>query len=207
MGIVIAAVAVIVVGIVLFAAKGLMLQATKGPAPKASRPAASTSGPKLKIHWLVARSGVDKGKAWHIGARRVTIGRGPSNFVQLKDSSVSRVQCQVVPDGDGLSVIDMTSANGTFVNGKAVRKHVLADGDLLRLAKTEQEYKRTGDFDNAAFERKEAGNASRNTTRAVAGLKRLAEAEEHLLRAGGDIPTAAEAMGVSLDEFKSLIAE
>ena len=166
----------VIVTLGILAVVGLALLALKlkreGAKPLPAPPAA-----KEKLHWLVARSGLDQGRSWHIGSRRVTAGRGPNNFIQLKDSGVSRVQCQVVPEGDGLAVVDMTSSNGTFVNGKAVRRHVLADGDVLRLATTELEYRRVGDFDNAAFERKEAGFAARKTTRAVQGLKVYAEAE------------------------------
>jgi hypothetical protein len=173
----------------------------------AASPAGAPSEPKEKIHWLVARKGVDLGRSWHIGSRRVTVGRGPTNFVQLKDGGVSRVQCQVVPEGDGLAVLDMTSSNGTFVNGKAVRKHVLANGDLLRVAATELEYQRSGDFENAAFERKEAGYTAHKTTRAVQGLKVYAEAEEHMLRADGDVEKAAASMGIPIDEFRALVDE
>ncbi len=117
------------------------------------------------------------------------------------------VETVVAWEGDGLAVVDMTSSNGTFVNGKAVRKHVLVDGDMLRVATTELEYQRSGDFDNAAFERKEAGQSARKTTRAVQGLRVYAEAEEHLLRAGGDVEKAAAAMGMPGDEFKGLVDE
>ena len=188
------------VGLIFFVLK------LKGDSEAAKAPP-KAEAPKEKIHWLVCRKGMDLGRSWHIGSRRVTVGRGTNNYVQLKDGSVSRVQCQVVPEGDGLAVVDMTSSNGTFVNGKAVRKHVLANGDILRVATTELEYQRSGEFDNAAFDRKEAGHTARKTTRAVQGLRVYAEAEEHLLRAGGDKAKAAAAMGMPLEEFEALVDE
>ncbi len=199
----------VIVTLAILAVVGLVFLVLKLKADGAAAPAPepASSAPKEKIHWLVCRKGMDMGRSWHVGSRRVTVGRGTNNFVQLKDGSVSRVQCQVVPEGDGLAVVDMTSANGTFVNGKAVRRHVLADGDVLRVATTELEYKRTGDFQNAAFERKEAGATARKTTRAVQGLRVYAEAEEHLLRAEGDVEKAAEAMGMPVEEFQALVDE
>ena len=199
---------IVTLGILALVGLVVLVLKLKGDSATASSPSIEApSAPREKIHWLVARKGVDLGRSWHVGSRRVTVGRGPTNFVQLKDGGVSRVQCQVVPEGDGLAVLDMTSSNGTFVNGKAVRKHVLVDGDVLRVAATELEYQRSGDFQNAAFERKEAGYSARKTTRAVQGLKVYAEAEEHMLRAGGDVEKAAAAMGLPADEFRALVDE
>jgi len=175
----------------------------------AAAPAKAEAVAKAKLHWLVVRSGPDEGKAFHIGSRRVTVGREASNFVQLSDSALSRTQCQLVPEGDGLAVVDMTSSNGTFVNGKAVAKHVMADGDVLTLAGSSLVYHREGNFDgNAGLGRKSADRATQKTTSVMSGqMARKAAGEVVLLEADGDLDAAAKAMGVSSEEFAKLVKD
>jgi hypothetical protein len=61
----------------------------------------------------------------------VTIGRLPQCTVQLNDPNASRRHAQVRRQGDGYVVIDLGSTNGTKVNGVPVRRHRLADGDVI----------------------------------------------------------------------------
>ena len=61
----------------------------------------------------------------------VKIGRLASAHLKLEDSKVSRIHAviEVASDGEGYSLIDMGSSNGTFVNGERISKHKLEDGD------------------------------------------------------------------------------
>ncbi len=61
----------------------------------------------------------------------VSIGRHESCQVVLNDPTVSRNHAEVRRDGDGFEVIDLGSRNGTRVNGYAVIRQRLADGDDL----------------------------------------------------------------------------
>jgi pSer/pThr/pTyr-binding forkhead associated (FHA) protein len=66
-------------------------------------------------------------------ARGVThIGRGPSADLRLDDVSVSRRHAVLIV-GAQTRVLDDRSANGTFVNGRAVEQAQLTDGDVLGL--------------------------------------------------------------------------
>jgi serine/threonine-protein kinase len=67
-------------------------------------------------------------------------GRSRANDTPLSDPHVSRVHCQLVPEGDGYAVVDFDSASGTFVNGKEVNRHVLQSGDLIRIGGTHMQY-------------------------------------------------------------------
>lgn len=52
----------------------------------------------------------------------ITIGRSPSNDVNIDDTLVSRTHCQIIQDDNGgFRLIDTNSTNGTFVNG--VKRH------------------------------------------------------------------------------------
>jgi len=64
----------------------------------------------------------------------IKIGRLSSAHLVLDDERISRIHAviEVAPDGN-VSIIDMGSADGTFVNGKKVSRGVLATGDQISL--------------------------------------------------------------------------
>ncbi len=63
----------------------------------------------------------------------VSIGRSPSNVIQMLDPSVSRRHAIVYSTGEKTVVEDLGSQNGTFVNGQRVQKAFLTKGDILRV--------------------------------------------------------------------------
>ena len=65
------------------------------------------------------------------GEHVVSIGRLRDCDVTLDDVKVSRRHAEVHPDGDGYLVMDLGSTNGTTVNGFAIDRHRLVDGDLI----------------------------------------------------------------------------
>ena len=68
----------------------------------------------------------------------VKIGRLASAHLKLEDPKVSRIHAviEASSDGTGYSVIDMGSAEGTFVNGEKVSKHRLREGDEILVGET-----------------------------------------------------------------------
>ncbi|MHB1844298.1 MAG: adventurous gliding motility protein GltG [Deltaproteobacteria bacterium] len=67
----------------------------------------------------------------------IKIGRLSSAHLCLEDDKVSRIHSVIeVASDTSISIIDMGSAEGTFVNGKRVNKGNLASGDEIRLGQT-----------------------------------------------------------------------
>ena len=62
---------------------------------------------------------------------RSVIGRRDDCQIRIPLGSVSRQHCELVHDGKSLSVRDLGSANGTWVNQQKVVEQVLKAGDLL----------------------------------------------------------------------------
>jgi len=62
------------------------------------------------------------------------VGRAPECTLLVRASDVSKHHCQILIDTDKVVVEDLQSANGTYVNGKQVKKARLHDGDELRIA-------------------------------------------------------------------------
>ena len=61
------------------------------------------------------------------------IGRGSDADVRFRDAWISRVHCLLTLDGDRLSVRDLHSRHGTFVNGELTSEGALEPGDVLSL--------------------------------------------------------------------------
>lgn len=63
----------------------------------------------------------------------VRIGRGMDNEIVLADDRVSRSHAQLTSRQGTLVFTDLSSSNGSFVNGSRVREIVLGDGDVVRM--------------------------------------------------------------------------
>ncbi|MDT3679563.1 MAG: FHA domain-containing protein [Burkholderiaceae bacterium] len=62
---------------------------------------------------------------------RLTIGRRPQNDVALDDLTVSGEHAAIETHGTESVIHDLDSRNGTLVNGLAVSRRVLCDGDVI----------------------------------------------------------------------------
>ena len=85
---------------------------------------------------LFVIQGRDQGSRFELDERTVTLGRVPSNDIQLHDTEVSRGHAQLSLEEDGYVLRDLNSSNGTFVNRERVTEHHLASGDQLQLGRT-----------------------------------------------------------------------
>ncbi len=61
------------------------------------------------------------------------VGRSSACSIVLEGERVSRVHCRLVHRGGRVFVVDATSRNGTFVNGKPAENVELGAGDVLRI--------------------------------------------------------------------------
>lgn len=66
-----------------------------------------------------------------------TIGRSQGAEFIVEAPLVSRLHCQLTATADALQVKDLSSTNGTFVNGKRVKAAELREGDRLSVGRLE----------------------------------------------------------------------
>ena len=85
---------------------------------------------------LFVIQGADQGKRFELKSKPMALGRDQSNPIRLHDTEVSRRHAEVRPVDDSYRIIDLGSANGTFVNGQAVEQASLRSGDRLQLGQT-----------------------------------------------------------------------
>ena len=62
-----------------------------------------------------------------------TIGRHPSNTLQILDRIVSKEHCHIDLVSGQYVLRDLGSLNGTYVNGERVQEHPLDDGDEITM--------------------------------------------------------------------------
>jgi pSer/pThr/pTyr-binding forkhead associated (FHA) protein len=80
--------------------------------------------------------GPDRGKSFTLRYSGATLGREEGDFL-LSDPQVSRRHAVIEVYGASFVVVkDLTSTNGTYVNGRMIAYGRLADGDELRLGES-----------------------------------------------------------------------
>lgn len=79
-------------------------------------------------------AGRRRGEAFVLDRRESTIGRDASAVLRFEDRGMSRLHAKLLLASDGLlSILDLDSTNGTFVNGTRVGLCVLREGDQIQL--------------------------------------------------------------------------
>jgi FHA domain-containing protein len=71
---------------------------------------------------------------------RITIGRRPANDVHIDNLAVSGEHASVLTIGSDSFLEDLDSSNGTMVNGKVIKKHVLQNSDVIEIGKYQLKY-------------------------------------------------------------------
>jgi len=77
---------------------------------------------------------------YELDQERFTIGRKPENEIQIDNLAVSGKHALIITILDDSFLEDLGSTNGTYVNGKLVKKHALKDGDVIAIGKHELKY-------------------------------------------------------------------
>jgi pSer/pThr/pTyr-binding forkhead associated (FHA) protein len=93
--------------------------------------------------YLVAEDGAER-RLLRLGPGATHIGRGFGADLRLDDPAVSRRHALVVCDEAGAVILDDRSANGTLVNGHAVARAALADGDVIVVGRVALTYRELG---------------------------------------------------------------
>ena len=75
--------------------------------------------------------------------REIIIGRSSDLDMVLVEDMVSRKHAKISTDDETVSIQDLGSTNGTFVNGvRLTSNRRLAPGDVLRIGETDFRYER-----------------------------------------------------------------
>ena len=86
---------------------------------------------RLEAARLIVSSGKTVVAEVTLNRPRMVLGRDDSCDISLDSRYVSRFQNLFMETSEGWVLIDLSSTNGCFVNGRRVREHRLRDGDLI----------------------------------------------------------------------------
>jgi hypothetical protein len=93
-------------------------------------------------HVLSVTRGPAAGQTVELSRTAATsIGRARANDLQIEDVSISSQHCRVRPENGNFVLHDLRSTNGTFVNEKRVARHVLHEGDIIKIGESQLVFK------------------------------------------------------------------
>lgn len=99
-------------------------------------------------------------REYSLDQETMTIGRKPENDIHLDNLAVSGTHAKILTILNDSFVEDMSSTNGTFINGKKSLKHALKNGDVISIGKHELKYvnesSESGDFEKTMIIRPDA---------------------------------------------------
>ena len=75
-----------------------------------------------------------------IQKERTTLGRRPYNDIVIDNLAVSGEHAVLLSVGEDVYIEDLNSTNGTYINGKAIKKQLLSNGDVIEIGKYRIKY-------------------------------------------------------------------
>ena len=104
------------------------------PTPQTHLTKTRTNMPKFVFNFI---AGKYKGGSYEVAADgEISIGRGPETQIILVEDMVSRRHARIVSQDGTLTITDLGSTNGTFVNSARVQFAALKDGDRVAIGTT-----------------------------------------------------------------------
>ncbi|MEW6356133.1 MAG: SpoIIE family protein phosphatase [Planctomycetota bacterium] len=171
---------------------------------------------------LIVFKGTNAEMVYELGDEPVTVGRHPDNVVHVLDAKASREHCRIVKIEDGYEIRDNNSRNGTLVNGVAVMKAALSNGDRIQVGNTIMHFEgedreepstvviteEAENFDGtvveAALNVRDATLLDPDTPRPDLGHLRRAEKALTVLYEGAQLLSSGKGMGDLLDAVTGL---
>ena len=79
-------------------------------------------------------------KEVELSKERTSLGRRPYNDIVIDNLAISGEHAVLQLAGDEVSIEDLNSTNGTYVNGKSVKKQLLQHSDVIEIGKYHIQY-------------------------------------------------------------------
>jgi pSer/pThr/pTyr-binding forkhead associated (FHA) protein len=133
-------------------------------------------------------------KEFQITKERTTLGRRPYNDIVIDNLAVSGEHAVLTAAQSDVFIEDLNSTNGTYINGKAVKKQLLSNNDVVEvgkyrikfLAEDAEDYEKTMILRPGAFGRAPGsiGTPAAGTTGAAGGPPATGPASIKVLNGG-----------------------
>ena len=132
---------------------------------------------------------------YNMSKERYTIGRLPDNDVRIDNPAVSGHHSLIINILNDSFLEDLNSTNGTYVNGKLIKKHALQHGDVITIGHHQLRFadQQTSDTEQDEFEKTMVIPAGQQN------VAQLAKAEEAAALAAAEEKAAEEKVDVKVD--------
>ena len=74
-------------------------------------------------------------REYPLDKERISIGRRPANDIHIDNLAMSGLHASLLTIGNDSFLEDLGSTNGTMVNGKSIKKHLLQHDDVIEFGK------------------------------------------------------------------------
>jgi len=133
-----------------------------------------------------------------LSKERTTIGRKPSNDIQIDNLAVSGEHAVIVTIMNDSFLEDLGSTNGTIVNGNPVKKHFLQNNDVIELGKYKLKFLAEAGMQPAA-----AADFEKTMVLRPSAMKAVTEQARVAAPGGGDLKAAEQARAAAVQQAAS----
>ena len=135
---------------------------------------------------------------YNMSKERYTIGRLPDNDVRIDNPAVSGHHSLIINILNDSFLEDLNSTNGTYVNGKLIKKHALQHGDVITIGHHQLRFSdhHATETEQDEFEKTMVIPAGQQNAEQLAKAERAADEAAK----ASPPPTVADDAGVKLDE-------
>ncbi|MDJ0814479.1 MAG: FHA domain-containing protein [Woeseiaceae bacterium] len=145
---------------------------------------------------------------YNMTKERYTIGRLPDNDVRIDNPAVSGHHSLIINILNDSFLEDLNSTNGTYVNGKLIKKHALQHGDVITIGHHQLRFsdQQEPQQEQDEFEKTMVIPAGQQNAEQLAAAEKAADAA---VAAADDVPEAANdvAASVKLDPEEAAALE
>jgi len=115
---------------------------------------------------------------YNMTKERYTIGRLPDNDVRIDNPAVSGHHSLIINILNDSFLEDLNSTNGTYVNGKLIKKHALQHGDTITIGHHQLRFsdQQAADTEQDEFEKTMVIPASQHSADQLAAAEKAADA-------------------------------
>ena len=135
---------------------------------------------------------------YNMSKERYTIGRLPDNDVRIDNPAVSGHHSLIINILNDSFLEDLNSTNGTYVNGKLIKKHALQHGDVITIGHHQLRFsdEQTSETEQDEFEKTMVIPTGQQNAQQLAMAEKAADAAA---AAEADAPVAEDRVDVKVD--------